>query len=322
MEQKILEQAVSNLRIHSEIEANFELNGDLDGLLVLNLKHSPPKRYYIEIKKEIRGHHIGHLLELKKKYRNFLLVAQKLSPNLKERLREEGIFYLEGNGNIYILEDGLFVQIDSNKPLDLNEETGNRAFTKTGLKLLLQFLVEEDLINENQRSISKKTEISLGAVSQTLTGLLEAGFLIKNKRTYLWMNRKELLAKWISAYESLLKPSLFKGRYQFKKDWKNLELNQEESQWGGEPAGDLLTGYLRPEEFILFSNETKTNLIRNYQLVPDSDGEVFVYEKFWRGKPEKWAPAVLVYADLLLTGDQRCRETAEKIYDEYIGPNL
>lgn len=322
MELKVLEQAVSNLKINSEIDAKLLSKEELDGLLVLNLKNSPPKRYHIEIKKEIRGHQLGRLLELKKQYGNFLLVAQKITFNLKEQLRKERIFYLEANGNIFIQEDGFYLFIDSNKPLELNEETGNRAFTKTGLKLLLQFLVEEDLVNENQRSISKKTGISLGAVSQTLKGLVEAGFLIRNKKTYLWMNRKELLTKWISAYESLLKPSLFKGRYQLKKYWKDLELNPEESQWSGEPAGDLLTGYLRPEEFILYSNETQTNLIRNYQLVPNPDGEVFIYEKFWRGRSKEVAPTVLVYADLLLTGDQRCRETAEKIYDEYIGPNL
>ena len=51
-----------------------------------------------------------------------------------------------------------------------------------------------------------------------------------------------------------------------------------------------------------------------------------LFETFWLDNPEPTAqPAVadttdplLVYADLLGTGDDRNRETAERIFDEYL----
>jgi len=91
---------------------------------------------------------------------------------------------------------------------------------------------------------------------------------------------------------------------------------------GGEPAGDLLTGYLRPEEFIFYSNESQINLMKSYDLKPNANGELLVYEKFWRGDSGATTPPLLVYTDLILKDDKRCRETAQKIFDEYIQPIL
>ena len=62
--------------------------------------------------------------------------------------------------------------------------------------------------------------------------------------------------------------------------------------------------------------------MKNYSLRPNAEGELFVYEKFWKGDFGPVAPPFLVYADLMLKEDKRCRETAQKIFDEYIQPFL
>ncbi|GAC1600817.1 MAG: hypothetical protein NVS3B8_12880 [Chitinophagaceae bacterium] len=46
-----------------------------------------------------------------------------------------------------------------------------------------------------------------------------------------------------------------------------------------------------------------------------------MYKKFWKDDftdPEPFAPPLLIYADLLLTDDPRCRETAEMIYNQFL----
>lgn len=137
-------------------------------------------------------------------------------------------------------------------------------------------------------------------------------------------NKKELLNKWIAAYEEKLKPSLEVGTFRFLneedfRNWKNLSLNPNKSWWGGEPAGDLLTNYLRPETLTIYTEETRNELIKNYRLIPDPKGNIRAYKKFWQiDLDEKTAPPLLVYADLLSTNDSRCIETAQKIYDEYL----
>lgn len=45
-------------------------------------------------------------------------------------------------------------------------------------------------------------------------------------------------------------------------------------------------------------------------------------EKFWKANSGTTVPHLLVYTDLILKEDKRCRETAQKIFDEYIQPIL
>jgi len=64
------------------------------------------------------------------------------------------------------------------------------------------------------------------------------------------------------------------------------------------------------------------DLIKNYKLMPDTNGPIEVLEMFWEQEDEKTAPPLLVYTDLMLEGGKRNKETAEKIYHEYIQTNL
>ena len=82
--------------------------------------------------------------------------------------------------------------------------------------------------------------------------------------------------------------------------WQEIDLKTAESQWGGEPAGDILTNFLRPEEFILFSRESTQTLLKEYKFFPDSKGEVQVYDKFWKESDKATAPPIIEYADLLI----------------------
>ena len=48
-----------------------------------------------------------------------------------------------------------------------------------------------------------------------------------------------------------------------------------------------------------------------------------MYEMFWeQDNMQQTPPAILIYADLLLEGGKRNKETAEIIYNDYIQPNL
>ena len=138
-------------------------------------------------------------------------------------------------------------------------------------------------------------------------------------------NKKKLLEKWIMAYEKKLKPNLAIGTYRFADNdtyfnWKDIKLKEGETFWGGEPAGDIYTNYLRPEELTLYTTEPRNELMKNYRLVPNQSGNVKIYEKFWKDntKEKDTVHPLLAYADLIMKGDRRCTETAEKIYNEYL----
>ena len=99
-------------------------------------------------------------------------------------------------------------------------------------------------------------------------------------------------------------------------------LNNTNTFWGGEPAADLLTNHLRPEKFLIYTRENRMELMKNYRLMPDKNGEIEVLGLFWKQEDGKTVPPLLVYVDLMLEGGKRNKETAEIIYNEYIKPNL
>ncbi len=305
-----------------DYDKEIEVDGELE--IVLN---NQKILLMVEIKKDVKSHQLLNIFYHNNKFQNFLLVAEKLFPKVKKELRENQVNYLEGNGNAYINQNNTFLYIDTNKTINTRKGKGNRAFTKTGLKVIFHFLLNPQLINNTQREIAEIAEVALGNIPLIINGLLETNFILKlNKNEYVINNYVEFLNKWITEFEQTLKPTIFKQRFRFQndnQDWREIQLNQNRTVWGGEPAGEILTHHLRPEKFIIYTKETVKDLILNYRLVPDNEGDIWVYDLFWKKKlNERTAPAILVYTELMIGNDKRSKETANIIFNEYIKPNL
>ncbi|WP_345006298.1 type IV toxin-antitoxin system AbiEi family antitoxin [Snuella lapsa] len=280
----------------------------------------------VEVKKDVKNHQLLKIIEYNNRYENFLLVAERLYPKIKKELRDNRVNYLEGNGNVYINVTNVFLYIDTNKTVKYQKEKGNRAFTKTGLKVVFHFLLNPHLLNQTQREIAEITNVALGNIPLVINGLLDNNLILKlDRKDYVVNNYEALLNKWIVEFEQTLRPTLFRQRFRFQnkdQDWRALQLNTEKTVWGGEPAGDIITNHLRPEKFIIYTKETIRELMVNYRLLPDDEGDVWVYEMFWTAEVNTTAPKELVYADLMINSDKRSKETAKLIFDEYIQPNL
>jgi len=322
MKQEIVHIALENLKQTTGIQTFFQNKKPLDGVLemaVNGLKHI----FTVEVKRELRAHQLPEVEDYYHRYKDFMLIANRIFPKIKEELREKGIAYLEANGNIYLKKDDLFLFIDTQKPLGIEKTKGNRAFTKTGLKVVFYLLQHKEAINLTQRELADLTDVALGNIPQVINGLKETGYLIPlNNKTYVWENRKVLLERWIAEYATVLRPKLVKERYTLKGNWQEIPFDNQKTVWGGEPAADLLTNHLRPEKFLIYTKENRMDMIKNYRLIPDKNGEVEVLEMFWNINKTKTAPPIVVYADLMLEGGKRNKETAVKIYNEYIEPNL
>ncbi|MFO7869424.1 MAG: type IV toxin-antitoxin system AbiEi family antitoxin [Bacteroidales bacterium] len=322
MKQDIVHIAISNLNLTNGIQSVFQNSGSLDGVLEITC-NGRKHRLTVKIKEEVRPHQLQEIENYFHDYDGFILVANHVSPKIKKELTEKGIPYLEANGNMFLKRDGLFLFIDTQKPINRIKNKGNRAFTKTGLKVLFYLLQNKEHINLTHRELSKNTNVALGNIPQVITGLKETGYLIPlNNKRYVWENRKFLLERWIMEYATILRPTLVKERYSFKRNWQEIEMNNHTTVWGGEPAADILTHHLRPEKFMLFTKENRIDIITNLQLMPDKNGDIEVLEMFWNNENNITAPPILIYADLLLEGGKRNKETAAKIYHEYIEPNL
>lgn len=330
IESEIVHTALENLHRNTQIVGTWKAHAtdndqNIDGEIVFGFNESKLKMK-VEVKKTLRQYHVTNILDIAKANAPFLLVAEHIFPNIKEELRKRGIAYLEANGNIYLKDKGVYVWIDNNKPLQSEKEKANRAFSKTGLKVIFHFLFSDSMLNIPYREIANIADVALGNINYVFNGLKQSGYIQKlNKHDYQLVNKQPLLERWIAAYAEKLQPALHIGNFRFmnendRKNWKQLHINIDKTCWGGEPAADLLTNYLRPEIFTLYTTESRNELINNYRLIPDDKGAVKVYKKFWNAPPNnnKTAPEELIYADLLNTGDSRCIETAEILYNEQL----
>lgn len=332
MEEKIVYTALENLRKHTGIEGWYYVNFKdyLDGEVRL-LFNNGEERFTIEVKREIRTHQLEQIRQLAVRYKDLLLIADIIFPKIKEELRKMGVGYLDAAGNIFVQTDKNHVWIEGHKIEKTEAIKVNRAFTATGLKAVYLFLIDENMVNQPQRTIANEAGIALGNINYVINGLKEHGFLIeKGRKQFQIINKKQLLERWMEAFEEKLKPTLHIGNFRFTKsndenNWKEITLKPNETYWGGEPAGKIITNYLVPEIFTLFTDETRNNLIKNYRLVPENTGNIKAYKKFWKGQAtynETVVHPLLAYADLMNTGNSRCMETAKMIYDRYFKENI
>jgi hypothetical protein len=329
LDTEIVNIALENLQKNTHIMGEWKdyaigKGNGIDGEILFNIDNQEI-RILTKVKKALRNHQLHQIEEMANANKPFLLVVDHIFPKIKEELRRREIAYLEANGNIYLKKPGIYLWIDNQKPFQQEKEQVNRAFTKTGLKAIFHFLLNDEIVNHPYRAIAQMAEIGLGNVNNVMNGLKQAGFLLKmNKNEYRLVNKKELLEKWMVAYAERLQPTLHLGNFRFlkeedQKNWKQIPIATGKTYWGGEPAADLMTNYLRPEILTLYTTENKNELIKHYRLIPDEKGKVKVYKKFWNYDEVKLntVDPLLVYVDLMNTGDGRCMETAKKLFDEY-----
>ena len=327
----ILTMALSNLEAGNYLKGSWQpaLPGEAEGRLLLTLPHTTLS-YQAVIRNEWRNHHLPSLLRLNGQNVPLMVVAGHLFPSLKEALREAGIAYLEANGSLFLRHGQVLVWIETGKVLKTSVKSTNRAFTKTGLKVLFRLLTDETAINSPYRQLAAQTGTGLGTITHIMSDLKQEGYLLALTKTrYQLTNKPKLLEKWTEAYDKQLSPALHIGTFRFLREedfgnWKQLPLPPDKSQWGGEAAADLLTHSLHPAQLTIYTTETKTELIKNYRLLPDGKGNVKAFRKFWTdAAPESLTvPPLLVYADLVNSHDRRCSQTAEKIYDAYLQNQL
>lgn len=331
----IIEQALTHLReftgdvwhdINYKDNAHQGRDEVIDGIIEVATKDGKHLRLYTEIKTEFKPYHLSKVIEMARHYTPFILIAERIYPAQKQALKASGINYLDAAGNIFFRFKQLYLYVEGNKPVDEIRPVANRAFTKTGLKAVFHFLLNEEFLNMPYRVLAQATGVSLGNINYILDGLQQSGFILQvDAQTKRLQQKRTLLDRWVAGYHQTLKPSLFVGAFNWGKDqrqqWKNMVGSDGTEVWGGEPAADLLTDHLLPQLFTLYTQRDKVRLMRDWRLIPQNDGDIKVYQRFWSGvewDEKKIAPPLLVYADLIETNDPRCIETAEIIYNQFL----
>jgi len=326
-EEELIVEAFTQLETRTGFRWDWQPIGhELDGMVDLYINNGK-EHFIIEVKNELRDYQLAKLRELNEIYKPFMVVADRIFPTLKEKLREQHINYLDAAGNVYINTGTNTIWLDGFKHNEPEKPVTNRAFTKTGLKTVFYLMLHKEAINMPQRILAAATGVALGNIKNVIVGLEDAGFILKiNAKKLQLQNKKALLDRWIAGYGETLKPALHMGNFRLPpnhpfRELHNYPIQPGKTIWGGEPAAELITNYLKPQLLTIYTTEKRNTIMLTWKLLPAPEGTIRLYEKFWKDDQldeHPYAPELLVYADLLLTGDPRCIETAGMIYDKYL----
>ena len=286
--------------------------------------------YAVEIKRWLTPAQIGPVVaQLRTLEQPALLVTDYVTPPLAEQLKALDVDFADAAGNAYLRGKTFLVWITGRRPAErARAPRGQRAYQATGLRLLFALLCNPPWIDLNYRELAARAGVAHGTVGWVMRDLVEGGFLVelgtRRGGHRKLRNQQALLDRWVEAYLRTLRPQTLIGRYQAELPewWKAIDLRKHGALLGGEPAGALLTQHLKPQVTTLYLEGAPGRLIVDHRLRAAPEGNVELRRRFWAFEQEwdhpELTPPLLVYADLLGTGDARCIETAQRVFDGHL----
>jgi len=297
------------------------------------VKFEPPlKRQWIEIRGELTPARLGPILAaIKRLPQPNLLVTPYVTPPMALRLRQAGVQFLDAEGNAYLDQDDprIFIWVTGNRPAKpkVGEKT-LKVFHTAGLRVVFPLLClpETEIERVTYRDLAKWAGVALGTVAKTMKELQYLGYLRKRKAHLVLENKARLMEAWVDAYPRELRPLLEPRRFRTDKAewWNDADWPHWGAWLGGEPAAALMTKHLRPQNATVYLAGGNAEIAKALRLAKEDQGNVELTKKFWffdweSNRQTRLVPPLLVYADLVGTGEDRNLETAEIIMERYLG---
>lgn len=251
-----------------------------------------------------------------------LLIAKYITPTVMDNLASNGINTLDCAGNCHIRyvkgNKIIFHLTNKGEKNTLMAEKPYPAFQEAGLKVIFYLLQEFTNVNKPYREIQKATGVSLGAIKNVFDVLVERNFILMTSSKRTLKNINALLNLWTENYNQVLKPKLLLSRMTFRTNeqrikWLAMDL-PDGMYWGGESGANMVDSYLEPGAFDIYTQIPAARLLKTGFVRFDETGEIRIYKKFWNWETKNHlVPPVIIYADLIGSGNSRCIEMAERL---------
>lgn len=340
-EQALLERAIQAVEhetgVHLQVLPRKPPKSKQQADFIIELE--PGKTLLVEVKRWAQHANLGALInQVQQLPEKGLLAADYVNPKMAAKLREQDVNFIDCAGNAYINRPPVYVYVTGRQPGLRATGTvikggAQRAFEPTGLKVVYAFLCDPELVNAPYREIAEKAGVALGTVGWVINGLKAAGLLMDKgkKQGRRLTNYRKLLDRWVETWPEKLKPKQLLGEFVADDPywWKAIHAHEFGGYWGGETAAAIYADYLKPKTATLYLPErTRNQLLREARLrkAEEGAGNVLLYRPFW---PEEFARLyaeetrgvvhpILIYADLVATGDPRNLEAARRLFDDHI----
>ena len=264
--------------------------------------------------------------------RPLMLVTQHVTPRLADELITKRISFLDTAGNVFLqAPEATIMIVGRNKPTLQRLDQTSRSTTPKGMRMTFALLTLPGLVHEPYRTIADFSGVALNTVNLAMDDLMDRGMVVIKGKNRVIVDRRRLVDDWVGLYPTRLRPKLSPQRFTSwatdKKWWLNPEALDPQARLGGEVAADILTRKIKPATVTVYApSGLAPKMMSKAMLRPDERGDVEVLEAFWPVEAEdRWnspdrgvVHPLLVYADLIMSGDDRNREVAQAIYASYM----
>ncbi|GAA2938020.1 type IV toxin-antitoxin system AbiEi family antitoxin [Microbacterium luteolum] len=260
-----------------------------------------------------------------------LLLGAKITPRNADRLRQLGVNFLDANGNAYLAFDDVLIDVrgrsgDPIAALHREKPAASNLFSPKRAQVIFALLSWPDIVNAKLREIADTAKVSVGFAQKTLVDLEAANYLqaFGGGRHGRRLNNVDALVDgWVASFPAGLGSPENTRAFQGSFDPDGLSEDGPEIYLSGEAAAEWIP---RHTTWSLYCDDIpRQAAAAGRWTARASNPNIFVRPLFWNAPQDdvmrrvRIAPPLLVYADLIASGESRQREAAERYRSEHVG---
>ncbi|CAN7763404.1 type IV toxin-antitoxin system AbiEi family antitoxin [Caballeronia sp. LjRoot29] len=263
--------------------------------------------------------------------RPLMLVTPYVTPARAEELIDRNVPFLDMAGNVFLNEPEATVMITRRpKPTAVLPNQSSRATTPKGLKAMFAIATHPGLVAKPYRTIATVSGVGLNTVSQAMDDLTTRRLVAETRGgDRIIPDRKRFVDEWVAQYPSRLRNKLGARRFSAVAPdwWRKFDFEEFNMRLGGEAGAEQLTHHLKAINVTIYTQgELTSDFMLRARLRPFEKGDVEILEAFWPPEsfqaigtnPPELVHPLLIYADLVATGESRNLSIALQIYDQHL----
>jgi hypothetical protein len=260
-----------------------------------------------------------------------LLLGPYIPAASASRLEEAGIDFLDASGNCHLSAVPHFlVHVEGRKALQHAPRADGRAKPRSaGQHVLFALAARPELAAAPVRELARVSGAGKSACAEMLSRLAAEGLLSETRSGRRVQRPKQLLERWLGVYPDLRRRWL-QGCYRAADSPEQTEIAVERAlrgaswAWGGTAAEMRLVGHYRGPQTVVHVARPAPDLARAIRALPDRNGPIQILVTpiplAFEGVAPNTAHPLLVYAELVASGDERSHAAAELVAERWLRP--